>query len=316
MDGLIAQAKSQLWKIVNELARARKDGVGTGERPRLEIALYEYGKSTLPAGEGFIRMVLPFTTDLDRVSEELFRLNTIGGEEYCGRVISEATRSLAWSPRKEDLKLIFIAGNEPFSQGEVDYHRAVREASARGIVVNTIYCGDPNAGEAAGWRDGALLADGRFMSIDQDRAVAHVASPQDAEIARLGAALNDTYLPYGMQGSAGQARQMAQDANAQQAGIGSWIQRSATKASKSYGNASWDLVDAAKGRDPAADLGSRPAAKELHRERREEELGEPDPGRSGGRRNPRRSRAGRLSLRVSFSGRSKCKRSAQAAERP
>jgi hypothetical protein len=248
MDGLIAQAKSQLWKIVNEFGSARRGG----SKPRLEIALYEYGKSTLASGEGFIRMILPFTTDLDRVSEELFGLSTIGGEEYCGRVIREATRSLGWSERKEDLKLIFIAGNEPFSQGDVDYHRSVREAAAKGIVVNTIYCGDPRNGEAAGWRDGAMLADGRFMSIDQDRQVVDIHAPQDDEIAKLGAALNDTYVPYGASGGASQLRQSAQDQNAKSAGIGTWVQRSVSKASSSYSNAGWDLVDAVHGK--AVDL--------------------------------------------------------------
>ncbi len=68
MDGLIDQAKSQLWRIVNELSQARKNG----QSPRLEVALYEYGKSSLPEGEGYLRMIVPFTTELDRISEELF----------------------------------------------------------------------------------------------------------------------------------------------------------------------------------------------------------------------------------------------------
>src|SRR5512136_316163 len=60
MDGLIDQAKTQLWKIVNEMALAQYDG----ETPLLEIALYEYGNDGLLASEGHIRMVSQFTTDL------------------------------------------------------------------------------------------------------------------------------------------------------------------------------------------------------------------------------------------------------------
>src|SRR5690242_13523945 len=44
MDGLIEQAKSQLWKIVNELAAAKCDD---GSRPEIRIALYEYGNDGL-----------------------------------------------------------------------------------------------------------------------------------------------------------------------------------------------------------------------------------------------------------------------------
>src|SRR5688572_10855725 len=68
MDGLIGQAKTQLWKIVNELSAAKRDGV----RPVIELALYEYGKSSLSAEQGWVRRILPLTGDLDKVSEELF----------------------------------------------------------------------------------------------------------------------------------------------------------------------------------------------------------------------------------------------------
>ena len=37
MDGLIDQAKSQLWKIVNEVAAAKS---GDGTQPNIKIALY------------------------------------------------------------------------------------------------------------------------------------------------------------------------------------------------------------------------------------------------------------------------------------
>jgi len=80
MDGLIEQAKSQLWKIVNELATSKKKG----QTPNVEIALYEYGKSTQPADKGYMKQVVPLTTDLDLVSEKLFELKTNGGSEYCG----------------------------------------------------------------------------------------------------------------------------------------------------------------------------------------------------------------------------------------
>src|SRR6185436_12759707 len=93
MDGLIDQARSQLWKIVNELAGAHR-----ADRPaELQVALYEYGNNRLSAANGFVRQVLPFTTDLDRISEKLFSLTTFGSEEYCGTVIQTALDQLRWS---------------------------------------------------------------------------------------------------------------------------------------------------------------------------------------------------------------------------
>ena len=242
MDGLIDQAKSQLWKIVNELALSKKNG----QSPKLEVALYEYGKSSLPRGEGYIRMIVPLSTDLDRVSEELFKLTTNGGDEYCGAVIESATSGLKWSTNNKDLKVIFIAGNEPFTQGEVDYRKAVRAAIKRGIIVNTIYCGNADEGIRTNWKDGADLADGKYMNIDQDIKTVYIKAPQDEEIARLGQALNKTYIAYGAAGSAMKERQKKQDMNAAGMSEESVIQRSIAKASRQYNNASWDLADAAR----------------------------------------------------------------------
>ena len=113
MDGLIDQARSRLWKIVNELATARKNG----QAPRLQVALYEYGQDGIPAAAGYLRRIVPLSDDLDRISEELFKLKTNGGEEYCGQVIQSAVRELEWSGDSGDLKMIVIAGNEPFTPG-------------------------------------------------------------------------------------------------------------------------------------------------------------------------------------------------------
>jgi hypothetical protein len=48
---------------------------------------------------------------------------------------------LNWDPRGSVYKVIFIAGNEPFSQGPVGFRRAVDEAVGSGILVNTLFCG-------------------------------------------------------------------------------------------------------------------------------------------------------------------------------
>jgi hypothetical protein len=239
MDGLIDQARTQLWRVVNELGSARKDGAA----PNLQVALYEYGNSNLSAERGYVRRVLPLTTDLDRVSEELFALRTNGGEEYCGQVIREATRGLEWSGSYADLKLIFIAGNEPFSQGDVDFHQSCRSAIAKGIVVNTIFCGNRQEGIATDWKSGADIAEGRFMSINQDERVVDVIAPQDKDIAALGAALNKTYIAYGANGKTGAARQAGQDANYAAAPSAN-VQRQLAKSKAVYSNSSWDLVDA------------------------------------------------------------------------
>lgn len=245
MDGLIDQARTRLWQIVKDLSRARQDG----RRARLEVALFEYGNNGLAAESGYIRQVVAFTDDLDRLSAELFALRTNGGDEYCGAVIARAVSNLAWSHRARDLKLMFIAGNEPFTQGSVDFRDAIRRAVSQGIAVNTIFCGPQDEGMRTGWKEGAILADGTFACIDQNRRAPVIDCPQDKEIARLNEELNSTYLAYGSEGGFRQDMQVAQDRNAAAAAPGVAAERAATKASEVYRNASWDLVDAVKDGD-------------------------------------------------------------------
>jgi hypothetical protein len=244
MEGLIEQAKSQLWRIVNEFAKAKQDGV----TPEVQVVLYEYGKSSLSKQGGWIRQIQPLTTDLDKISEELFALRTNGGDEYCGWVIKEAVNELAWSPAGDVYKAIFIAGNEPFTQGPVSYAESCKAAITKGIIVNTIHCGNEVEGINTKWKDGADLADGKYLVIDQNRAVVSIEAPQDKEIAKLGVELNKTYLAYGAAGRTGAGRQEAQDANVATLApaSGAVAQRAVAKASVNYRNSSWDLVDAVK----------------------------------------------------------------------
>ncbi len=240
MSGLIQQAKIALWKIVNELITAKQDG----QRPMLSVALYEYGNSRLAAEGGWIRQILPLTDDLDRVSQELFALTTSGGSEHCGQVIEHAAQQLQWSVDNDDLKVIFIAGNEPFTQGPVDYRAAVKAAITKGVIVNTIHCGDERQGIEGMWKDGALLADGSYSIINQNQTVVYIEAPQDKELAQLGVEINTTYIAFGSDARRGGANQMAQDANAMQLGAASSVQRAVAKGNAFYKNANWDLVDA------------------------------------------------------------------------
>ena len=84
MDGLIEQAKAQLWNMVSVMGKATCDN---GIAPEIEIALYEYGRSDNDAKAGYVKQISGFTTDLDQLSQKLFSLTTNGGDEYCGQVI-------------------------------------------------------------------------------------------------------------------------------------------------------------------------------------------------------------------------------------
>jgi hypothetical protein len=242
MDGLINQARTQLWQIVNEFEGVRRGDV----RPVVRVALYEYGNQSLAAESGYIRQVMPLTTNLDEISEKLFALTTNGGEEFCGQVIQRAVEQLEWSDAPGSMYAIYIAGNEPFTQGPVDYKAACQAAAAKNITVSTIHCGSPEEGAQGMWAEGAKLADGQYLVIDQNKVEPQIEAPQDKELAELNAELNKTYCAYGGEAdrATAVARQQAQDSNAAQAAPAAAASRAATKAGANYRNASWDLVDA------------------------------------------------------------------------
>ncbi|MDO5972411.1 VWA domain-containing protein [Flavivirga aquimarina] len=240
MDGLIDQAKAQLWDIVNELSYAK---CGTN-KPNLQIALYEYGNDGLNGKEGFIRQVLAFSNDLDDISKELFSLTTNGGSEYCGQVIQTSLNQLDWGKNPDDLKLIFIAGNEPFTQGKVNYKDASVNAKEKDITINTIFCGDYNQGISSFWKDGAQLTNGDYMAINQNKKTIHIASPYDDAILILNQKLNRTYVTYGQIGRQKKELQAEQDSKAGTYSKANAVSRTISKSSHLYKNKSWDLVDA------------------------------------------------------------------------
>ena len=241
MDGLIEQAKSQLWNITKELSMMRYD---KDKMPELQIALYEYGNDGLSGRNNFIRKVVPFTTDMDLISEKLFALRTNGGSEYCGAVINDALKQLDWGNRNDDLKMIYIAGNEPFTQGPIHYKEICRDAHSRDIVVNTIFCGDYREGVNTEWKAGADMAHGSYFNIDKDCKTVYIPSPYDDRIEKLNYRLNDTYIPYGSEGKKYKENQEMQDANASSYSQSNAADRAAFKCSGMYKAESWDLIDA------------------------------------------------------------------------
>ncbi len=242
MKGLLNQARTQLWSIVNEFTTAKRNG----KQPVLEVALYEYGHASLGAKNGFMRQIVPMTDNLDKVSEELFKLVTGGSAEFCGQAIDKAASKLKWSESHKDLKCIFIAGNEEFTQGPVDYRAACKTAANKGITVSTIYCGAKQEGVANMWLEASKLADGSFSNIDQNRKVPNVVAPQDNELAKLNVRLNTTYVAYGSDKKRMESvqRQVAQDGNAAKSNPIANNSRIQFKASHLYNNAGWDLCDA------------------------------------------------------------------------
>lgn len=241
MDGLLEQAKSRIWNIINDVSALTYQG----KAPTMEFAIYQYGNDGLESSNNFIQQVLNLTGDMDVISQKLFSLRTNGGSEYCGAVIGKSLEDLQWSSSPLDLKMIYIAGNENFAQGPVSYIEECKKAVAKGVFINTIFCGDKSQGIKLFWEKGAQCSEGDYFNIDSNREIVQIDTPYDDQIMHYNDSLNSTYYGFGQQGMSRKSSQIQEDFNATEQSISVAADRAVVKSkSQIYSNSSWDLIDA------------------------------------------------------------------------
>jgi len=244
MDGLIDQARNQLWSMVNVLSKVTCDG----NMPAIEIALYEYGRANNDSKNGFVKQISSFTNDLDLLFKELTSLRTNGGDEYCGHVMYNSLKELNWDSLGNSYKVIFISGNESFLQGDISFTKACAEAKRKGIVINTIYCGNKDQGIREDWNLGAECGNGCFSNIDQNAQPLSIPTPYDSTIITLKEKLNETYIVYGPQGFIKYGEMLQADTIAVYGNLmdpTKVVQYAIVKSNKVLNtHPDWDLVDA------------------------------------------------------------------------
>jgi hypothetical protein len=242
MDGLLAQAKQQVWEIVNSVSQANRDQKGV----ILQVSLLEYGKSTLSVHDNFLQVLTPLTSDLDAVSEQLFALRTKGGKEMATHAVMASLNRLAWSDHPDDLRLVVVAGNEAFKQGTIPVSHAINLAKDKDVIINTVYCGEKMDGLRKGWSMAAESSGGKYLNINQNVEVDYIITPYDDHINLLGKQLNDTYLHYGVTGALKKERQMVQDSFALEESVAVAASRNVAKSGANYDATEWDLVSVFK----------------------------------------------------------------------
>ena len=186
MSGLIEGAKQKIWSIASRMASGKPT-------PRVRVGLVAYRDQ----GDAYVTQVHGLSDDLDGVYKKLMTFQAEGGGDAPEAVqtgLADAVHKMQWSDSRRAAKMIFVVGDQPaHEQDRAAMNQTAKQAIAKGIVVNTIRCGaDATAG--AQFQELARLADGRFDSIDQSGGVLAVATPFDAELAKLNAELMDTAL--------------------------------------------------------------------------------------------------------------------------
>lgn len=238
MSGLIEGAKQKIWTIVNTVNSAQP-------KPVLRIALVGYRDR----GDDFVTRKFDFTSDLETMYTHLRDFSAGGGgdtPEDVNRALNDAVNGLQWSQEPAALKIVYLVGDAPphmdYQEG-YDYRSITKIAERRGIIVNTVQCGNLD-GTREIWQEIARMAEGKYAAIDQSGGMVAIASPYDEELSKLSRDLNGTYVAYGSEGGRMLAAQAANDSDAETRAPASAAERAASKAGGLYKNESWDLVDA------------------------------------------------------------------------
>lgn len=190
MDGLIQTAKEKIWSIATTMASAQ-------QAPEIRIGLVAYRDR----GDAYVTKTVDLSDDLDSVYATLMDFEAGGGgdtPESVNAALHSAVHDMSWSHQDQAYQVIFLVGDAPphMDYNEVRYPEIIASALDKGIVVNTIQCGNmPTA--IAPWTQIASLGNGDFFQVEQAGGAVAFSTPFDAEIAELSAKLDDTRLYYG-----------------------------------------------------------------------------------------------------------------------
>ena len=140
--------------------------------------------------------------DLDSVYATLMDFQADGGgdtPESVNKALYDAVHNISWSQGTQAYQVVFLVGDAPPHmdyQDEMKYPEIVAAAKKKGIVINTIQCGEiPTT--TGPWTQIASLGHGKFFQVEQAGSAVALATPYDAEIAELSAMLDDTRLYFG-----------------------------------------------------------------------------------------------------------------------
>jgi Mg-chelatase subunit ChlD len=191
MSGLIAAAKEKIWSIASTMAQA-------DQAPVIRMGLVAYRDR----GDAYVTRVVDLSSDLDTMYATLMDFAADGGgdtPESVNAALGDAIDRISWSQDSSTYKVVFLVGDAPphmdYAQDR-QYPEILAAARQRGIVVNTIQCGGmPETTQT--WAEIARLAGGRYFQVEQAGSAIAIATPFDAELARLSAELDSTRLYYG-----------------------------------------------------------------------------------------------------------------------
>jgi Mg-chelatase subunit ChlD len=234
MGGLINAAKQKIWAISNQIAAGKPT-------PTLKIGLVAYRDR----GDAYVTQVTDLTDDLDSIHSKVMSFKAQGGGDFpesVNKALFDAVHEIKWSEDKKTLKIIFLVGDAPphMDYKEVQYPEICKTAVTKDIIINTVQCGN-HAETRKYWEHICQLGEGKYVQIDaKGGPIVTVATPFDADLAKLNADLAGTTVVYGSEKAQAKGKKSAGEAKKLDAPAAA--DRAAYNA-RMGANAAYDLID-------------------------------------------------------------------------
>jgi hypothetical protein len=168
-------------------------------QPAVRIGLVAYRD----LDDRYVTSVLPLTNDLDLVYSTLMDYRAEGGgdaAENVRRALAEGVSRAGWSESSQHVaQIIFLVGDAPPHDDytdEPDTSVTAAEAVRRGMIINTIQCGNMH-GTRKVWQTIARIGQGQYFAVAQDGGVQTIATPYDEQMGELARTLGTTFVAYG-----------------------------------------------------------------------------------------------------------------------
>ena len=209
MSGLINAAKQKIWAISNQIASGKPT-------PTVKIGLVAYRDRT----DAYVTKVFDLTDDLDAIHGHLMGFQAQGGGDFpesVNQALHEAVTKMNWSKDKKTLRMIFLVGDAPPHMdyaNDVKYQDTCQLAVKNDIAIHTVQCGN-HAQTKKHWQEICQLAEGSYVQIDQGGGpVVAIATPFDADLAKINNELAASTLTFGRREAQAQAKGAARAAGA------------------------------------------------------------------------------------------------------
>lgn len=209
MGGLINAAKQKIWAISNQIA-------GGKPTPQLKVGLVAFRDR----GDAYVTKVFDLTDDLDTVHKNLMSFQAQGGGDFpesVNKALFDSVHQIKWSTDKKTLKIIFLVGDAPPHmdyKDDVQYPETCKVAVSKDIIINTVQCGN-HAQTKKFWLDICRLGEGSYVQIDAHGGpIVAVATPFDADLAKLNTELAKSTVVYGSQVRQAETKALAASAGA------------------------------------------------------------------------------------------------------